>query len=75
MGVVGSMRMWVPGAVSYRRLDGPGIADLIGAGAFYGSGAVGGVGGQVPGCVHRWRWEARSVTLLVRVDNLAKSMS
>jgi thioredoxin reductase (NADPH) len=73
--------------VSYRQLDAPGIADLLGAGVFYGSAlseapavrdqdvfivGAGNSAGQTAVYLAR---SARSVTLLVRADNLAKSMS
>jgi thioredoxin reductase (NADPH) len=73
--------------VTYRQLDAPGIADLIGAGVFYGSAmseapalkdqdvfivGAGNSAGQAAVYLAR---SARSVTLLVRADNLAKSMS
>jgi len=73
--------------VTYRRLDTPGVADLIGAGVFYGSAMS-----EVPGLTHQdvfivgaansagqaaiyFAKSARSVTLVVRGDTLAKSMS
>ncbi len=73
--------------VSYRQLDAPGIADLLGAGVFYGSAlseapavrdqdvfivGAGNSAGQTAVYLAR---SARSVTLLVRADNLAKRMS
>ena len=73
--------------VSYRQLEAPGIADLIGAGVFYGSAlseapavkdqdvfivGAGNSAGQAAIYLVR---SARSVTLLVRGDSLAKSMS
>jgi thioredoxin reductase (NADPH) len=73
--------------VSYRQLDAPGIAALAGAGVFYGSAlseapavkdqdvfivGAGNSAGQTAVYLAR---SARSVTLLVRADNLAKSMS
>ncbi|HKA97048.1 MAG TPA: FAD-dependent oxidoreductase [Streptosporangiaceae bacterium] len=73
--------------VTYRQLDAPGIADLIGSGVFYGSAlseasavkdqdafivGAGNSAGQAAVYLAR---SARSVTLLVRADNLAKSMS
>jgi thioredoxin reductase (NADPH) len=73
--------------VSYRRLDAPGIADLVGAGVFYGSAlseapavkdqevfivGAGNSAGQTAIYLAR---SARSVTLLVRGDSLANSMS
>jgi thioredoxin reductase (NADPH) len=73
--------------VSYRQLDAPGIADLAGAGVFYGSAlseapavkdqevfivGAGNSAGQTAIYLAR---SARSVTLLVRGDSLAASMS
>jgi thioredoxin reductase (NADPH) len=73
--------------VSYRQLDAPGIAGLVGAGVFYGSAlseapavedqdvfivGAGNSAGQTAVYLAR---SARSVTLLVRGDNLATSMS
>jgi thioredoxin reductase (NADPH) len=73
--------------VTYRQLDTPGVADLIGAGVFYGSAmseapalkdqdvfivGAGNSAGQAAVYLARC---ARSVTLLVRGDALAKSMS
>lgn len=73
--------------VTYRQLDAPGIAGLIGAGVFYGSAlseapavkdqdvfivGAGNSAGQAAVYLAR---SARSVTLVVRADNLAKSMS
>jgi thioredoxin reductase (NADPH) len=73
--------------VAYRRLDAPGIAELTGAGVFYGSAlseapavkdqdvfivGAGNSAGQAAVYLAR---SARSVTLLVRGDSLAKSMS
>jgi thioredoxin reductase (NADPH) len=73
--------------VSYRQLHAPGIADLVGAGVFYGSAlseapavkdqdvfivGAGNSAGQTAIYLAR---SARSVTLLVRGDSLAKSMS
>jgi len=73
--------------VSYRQLEAPGIAGLVGAGVFYGSAlseapavkdqdvfvvGAGNSAGQTAVYLAR---SARSVTLLVRGDSLAKSMS
>jgi thioredoxin reductase (NADPH) len=73
--------------VSYRQLDAPGITGLVGAGVFYGSAlseapavkdqevfivGAGNSAGQTAIYLAR---SARSVTLLVRGDSLAKSMS
>jgi thioredoxin reductase (NADPH) len=73
--------------VSYRQLDAPGIADLIGAGVFYGSALseapavkdqdvfIVGAGNSAGQAAIYLARSARSVTLLVRGDSLAKSMS
>ena len=73
--------------VGYRQLDAPGLADLVGAGVFYGSAlseapavkdqdvfivGAGNSAGQTAVYLAR---SARSVTLLVRGGNLATSMS
>ena len=73
--------------VTYRQLDAPGIADLVGAGVFYGSAlseapavkdqdvfivGAGNSAGQAAVYLAR---SARTVTLLVRGDSLATSMS
>jgi thioredoxin reductase (NADPH) len=73
--------------VSYRQLDAPGIAGLVGVGVFYGSAlseaptvkdqdvfivGAGNSAGQTAVYLAR---SARSVTLLVRGDSLATSMS
>jgi thioredoxin reductase (NADPH) len=73
--------------VSYRQLDAPGIADLIGAGVFYGSALseapavkdqdvfIAGAGNSAGQAAIYLARSADSVTLLVRGDSLAKSMS
>ena len=73
--------------VSYRQLDAPGIADLIGAGVFYGSALseapavkdqdvfIVGAGNSAGQAAIYLARSARSVTLVVRGDSLAKSMS
>ena len=73
--------------VSYRQLDAPGIAGLVGAGVFYGSALseapavkdqdvfIVGAGNSAGQAAIYLAKSARSVTLLVRADNLAKSMS
>jgi thioredoxin reductase (NADPH) len=73
--------------VSYRQLDAPGLAGLVGVGVFYGSAlseaplvkdqdvfivGAGNSAGQTAIYLARW---ALSVTLLVRGDGLAKTMS
>src|SRR6266487_4485785 len=86
-GQVSARAMVLATGVSYRQLDAPGIADLLGAGVFYGSAlseapavrdqdvfivGAGNSAGQTAVYLAR---SARSVTLLVRADSLAKSMS
>jgi thioredoxin reductase (NADPH) len=73
--------------VAYRRLDAPGIAELTGAGVFYGSALseapavkdrdafIVGAGNSAGQAAIYLARAARSVTLLVRGDSLAKSMS
>jgi thioredoxin reductase (NADPH) len=73
--------------VAYRRLDAPGIAELTGAGVFYGSALseapavkdqdafIVGAGNSAGQAAIYLARSARSVTLLVRGDSLAKSMS
>ena len=73
--------------VSYRQLDAPGIANLVGAGVFYGSALseapavkdhdvfIVGAGNSAGQAAIYLARSARSVTLLVRGDSLAKSMS
>jgi len=73
--------------VTYRQLDTPGVADLIGAGVFYGSPMseaaalkdqdifIAGAGNSAGQAAIYFAKSARSVTLLARGDSLAKSMS
>ena len=73
--------------VAYRRLEAPGIAELTGAGVFYGSALseapavkdrdvfIVGAGNSAGQAAIYLARSARSVTLLVRGDSLAKSMS
>ena len=73
--------------VAYRQLDAPGIADLVGAGVFYGSALseapvvkdqdvfIVGAGNSAGQAAIYLAKSAGSVTLLVRGDSLAKSMS
>ncbi len=73
--------------VDWRRLEVPGIDDLLGAGVYYGAGpsealscigsgvAVVGGGNSAGQAVVRFSKYARQVTLLVRGDDLAASMS
>jgi thioredoxin reductase (NADPH) len=73
--------------VSYRRLPVPGLEELLGAGVFYGAAVteaqamqgqrvfvVGGANSAGQAAVHLARY-AEQVTLLVRGDSLAESMS
>jgi len=73
--------------VTYRRLDTPGVADLVGAGVFYGSAVseapglkdqdifIVGAGNAAGQAAIYFAKSARSVALLVRGDTLAESMS
>src|SRR5215813_8597984 len=73
--------------VSYRQLDAPGIAGLVGAGVFYGSALseapavkdqdvfIAGAGNSAGQTAVYLARSAHSVTLLVRGDSLATSMS
>jgi thioredoxin reductase (NADPH) len=73
--------------VRYRQLDAPGIAGLVGAGVFYGSALseapavkdqevfIAGAGNSAGQTAVYLARSARSVTLLVRGDSLAMSMS
>jgi thioredoxin reductase (NADPH) len=73
--------------VTYRRLDTPGVADLIGSGVFYGSAAseapglkdqdifIVGAGNSAGQAAIYFAESARSVALLVRRDTLAMGMS
>jgi thioredoxin reductase (NADPH) len=73
--------------VSYRRLIAPGVAELIGAGVYYGASArdaqdrvdqdvfiVGGANSAGQSALNFARY-ARKVTMLIRADSLAKGMS
>ncbi|HEY7023240.1 MAG TPA: FAD-dependent oxidoreductase [Ktedonobacterales bacterium] len=73
--------------VSYRRLEIPGLEELVGRGVYYGASVteaqqvrdqdvyiVGGANSAGQAAVYFSRF-ARSVTLIVRADNLAKGMS
>lgn len=77
----------VASGVSYRMLDAPGVADLTGAGVYYGAAmaeadacaeqhvvVVGGANSAGQAAVFLAR-RAAKVTILVRADSLAKSMS
>jgi thioredoxin reductase (NADPH) len=74
--------------VAYRQLDAPGVTELTGRGVFYGSALseatscadqdvfiVGGANSAGQAAVHLAGRGARSVTLVVRGDSLAASMS
>jgi len=73
--------------ITYRRLDTPGVADLVGAGVYYGSPMseapalkdqdifIAGAGNSAGQAAIYFAKSARSVTLLVRAGTLAKSMS
>jgi thioredoxin reductase (NADPH) len=73
--------------VTYRRLDTPGVAGLVGSGVFYGSPMseaaalkdqdifIVGAGNSAGQAATYFAKSARSVTLLVRADTLAKGMS
>jgi thioredoxin reductase (NADPH) len=73
--------------VAYRRLDAPGVEDLLGCGVFYGSAPaqapshrdqdvvlVGGANSAGQAALHLAGY-ARSVTMVVRADSLAAGMS
>jgi thioredoxin reductase (NADPH) len=73
--------------VTYRRLDGPGIEELVGRGVYYGAMArdaaeydgadvfiVGGANSAGQAALH-FAERARKVNLVVRADSLAKGMS
>ena len=73
--------------VSYRLLDGPGLGDLVGRGVYYGSAlteavachdqevyVVGGANSAGQAALYLAR-EAKRVTLVIRGDSLARSMS
>jgi thioredoxin reductase (NADPH) len=73
--------------VTYRQLDTPGVGDLVGTGVFYGPAMseapalkdqgvfIVGVGNSAGQAAINFARSARRVTLLVRGDALAKSMS
>jgi thioredoxin reductase (NADPH) len=86
-GQVSARAVVLASGVAYRRLDAPGIAELTGAGVFYGSALseapavkdqdafIVGAGNSAGQAAIYLARSARSVTLLVRGDSLAKSMS
>jgi thioredoxin reductase (NADPH) len=86
-GEVASQALLIATGVSYRMLDVPGAARLAGAGVYYGAAiteamaadgedvfVVGGGNSAGQGAMYLSRF-ARSVTILVRGESLAKSMS
>lgn len=85
--VVGAHTVLLANGVSYRELDGPGLAALTGRGVYYGSALteapactdqdvyiVGGANSAGQSAMHLSR-TARSVTLVVRGEGLSASMS
>jgi thioredoxin reductase (NADPH) len=85
--VVSCHALLVATGVSYRRLDIPGVAELTGAGVYYGAAAaevaalrgqdvvvVGGGNSAGQAAMHLSRF-ARSVTIVVRAADLSASMS
>ena len=86
-GQVSAQAVVLATGVTYRQLDAPGIAGLVGAGVFYGSALseapavkdqdvfIVGAGNSAGQAAIYLARSARSVTLLVRGDSLAKSMS
>jgi thioredoxin reductase (NADPH) len=86
-GQVSARAVMLATGVSYRQLDAPGIANLVGAGVFYGSALseapavkdqevfIAGAGNSAGQTAIYLAHSARSVTLLVRGEGLAKSMS
>ena len=86
-GEIGAHSIVLATGVAYRRLDAPGLDELNGRGVFYGAAAteavncqganvflVGGANSAGQAAVYFSRY-AGSVTLLVRGDSLARSMS
>ena len=86
-GEIGAHSIVLATGVAYRRLDAPGLDELSGRGVFYGAAAteavncrgadvflVGGANSAGQAAVYFSRY-AGSVTLLVRGDSLARSMS
>ena len=84
---IGAHAIVLATGVAYRRLDAPGLDELSGRGVFYGAAAteavncqgadvflVGGANSAGQAAVYFSRY-ARSVTLLVRAESLARSMS
>ncbi len=86
-GVLSSNTVLVASGVSYRQLDAPGFADLTGAGIYYGAAmtearacrdqhvvVIGGANSAGQAAVYFSGYAGR-VTMLVRADSLARSMS
>jgi thioredoxin reductase (NADPH) len=86
-GVLSANTVLVASGVSYRKLDAPGFADLTGAGVYYGAAMtearscadqhvviIGGANSAGQAAVYFSGYAGR-VTMLVRADSLAKSMS
>ncbi len=86
-GVLSASCVLVASGVSYRQLDTPGFAELTGAGIYYGAAmtearscaeqhvvVIGGANSAGQAAVEFSKYAAR-VTILVRGDSLAKSMS
>jgi thioredoxin reductase (NADPH) len=84
---IGSRALLVATGVAYRRLEAPGVEELTGSGVYYGAAIteamactgqdvfiVGGANSAGQAAMYLSRF-ARSVTLLVRGDSLAHSMS
>jgi thioredoxin reductase (NADPH) len=84
---VGCRALLVATGVSYRRLEAPGVEELTGSGVYYGAAitealackgqdvvVVGGANSAGQGAMYLSRF-ARSVTMLVRGESLAHSMS
>ena len=86
-GVLSANTVLVASGVSYRKLDAPGFAELTGAGIYYGAAltearacadqhvvVIGGANSAGQAAVYFSGYAGR-VTMLVRADSLAKSMS
>jgi thioredoxin reductase (NADPH) len=86
-GILSANTVLVASGVSYRKLDNPGFAELTGAGIYYGAAltearscsdqhvvVIGGANSAGQAAVY-FAGYARRVTMLVRADSLAKSMS
>jgi len=86
-GILSANCVLIASGVSYRQLDAPGFADFTGAGVYYGAAlteaqscsdqhvvVIGGANSAGQAAVYFSRY-ARRVTMLVRADSLARSMS